>query len=89
MKKRREGKREGILFLASQKRLASGTKTGSRLLVVTESNFMLKFSSFLNVFLRIGEKNPANIYFYIPKIATPKGARDTDTVNKEVEYSSI
>lgn len=35
------------------------------------------------------EKNPANIYFYIPKIATPKGARDTDTVNKEVEYSSI
>lgn len=35
-----------------------------------------------------GKKNPANIYFYIPKIATPKGARDTDTVNK-VEYSSI
>lgn len=35
------------------------------------------------------KKTPANIYFYIPKIATPKGARDTDTVNKEVEYSSI
>lgn len=34
-------------------------------------------------------KPPANINFYIPKIATPKGARDTDTVNKEVEYSSI
>lgn len=85
MKKGREGKKEGILFLASQKRLASGTKTGSRLLVVTESNFMLKFSSFfLNVFLRIGKKPPANIYFYIPKIATPKGAGDTDTVNKEV-----
>lgn len=29
------------------------------------------------------KKNPANIYFYIPKIETPKGARDTDTVNKE------
>lgn len=50
---------------------------------------MLQFSSFLNVFLWIGKNPPANIYFYIPKIATPKGARDTDTVNKEVEYSSI
>lgn len=44
-------KKVGILFLASQNRLASVTKTGSRLLVVTESNFMLQFSSFLNVFL--------------------------------------
>lgn len=51
VKKGREEKKEGILFLASQKRLASVTKTGPRLLVVTESNFMLQFSSFLNVFL--------------------------------------
>lgn len=51
VKKGREEKKEEILFLALQNRLASVTKTGSRLLVVTESNFMLQFSSFLNVFL--------------------------------------
>lgn len=45
---------------------------------------MLKLFVFFNVFFFNREENPANIYFHIPKIATPKGAGDTDTVNKEV-----
>lgn len=43
---------------------------------------MLKLFFFFNVFFKQRE-NPANIYFHISKIVTPKGAGDTDTVNKE------